>query len=379
MQELRELFKHDRVSMELFDIRYNSYISGETENLRDLWKYCNLPDEVNATLKLMDLIDYQKIEECRVYIANKLMEKSKTQKVLIYGCGRNARKLLNYIGQSENIIFVDRNAKEMNYNFQGYLVVEPEKLITEYKTEDIYLTVSREKDVVSIEAWFLNEDIINRLVPITCFAPDFLRTYVPFCVNVNEQYFESDIMKPEKNEILVDAGFFTGDTSRRFAKWCNMQYDKIYAFEPDNENINKYISSDNKIDKVEIVNAAAWYCDTELCFDKGREQEHGQGTASCISDIGNYKVNARSIDSVLGGGRCTFIKMDIEGSELNALRGAEKTIKKYHPKLAICIYHKPEDIVEIPQYIHNICADYKMYIRHYSNGEPETVLYAICE
>lgn len=377
MEEIRELFKHDRISEEIFDIRYNYYISGNVEKLNNLWKYCNLPDEVNAILEFSDFIDYEKIEKCRITIAEKIMKKSKDSKILIYGCGRNAKNLLNYIEKSENIIFVDKRAKEMNYIFYDYVVVEPEKLITEYKTEDVYLSVSY--NTSSIVAWFLNEGMVNRLVPITCFDEDFLKINMPYCMNEDEQYFESDIMKPEKNEVFVDAGFFVGDTSRRFAHWCGMQYDKIYAFEPDDDNIHRYLSSDNKIDRLEIVNAAAWNIDTELCFEQGRKQEHGQGSASCVSNTGSVKVNARSIDSVLDSQKCTFIKMDIEGSELNALRGAEKTIQKYHPKLAICIYHKPEDIVDIPRYLHQICPGYKMYLRHYSNCDVETVLYAIYE
>ena len=69
--------------------------------------------------------------------------------------------------------------------------------------------------------------------------------------------------------------------------------------------------------------------------------------------------------------------MDIEGTEMEALKGAEYIIKKYKPKLAISIYHKPEDIVEIPKYILNINPDYKLYLRHYSDNAGETVLYAI--
>jgi hypothetical protein len=70
--------------------------------------------------------------------------------------------------------------------------------------------------------------------------------------------------------------------------------------------------------------------------------------------------------------------MDIEGAELNALRGAEKTILKYRPKLAICVYHKPEDIWEIPAYILSLHGDYRLYLRHYDICSPcETVLYAV--
>ena len=73
----------------------------------------------------------------------------------------------------------------------------------------------------------------------------------------------------------------------------------------------------------------------------------------------------------------TFIKMDIESSEQEALRGAEQIINRDKPKLAICLYHKKEDMWEIPYLIKTMVAEYKLYIRHYSNSELETVLYAI--
>jgi len=69
--------------------------------------------------------------------------------------------------------------------------------------------------------------------------------------------------------------------------------------------------------------------------------------------------------------------MDIEGSELEALKGAEETIKKYHPVLAISAYHKPEDIVELPAYIRSIDPEYKFYLRSYHLEFTEIVLYAI--
>lgn len=69
--------------------------------------------------------------------------------------------------------------------------------------------------------------------------------------------------------------------------------------------------------------------------------------------------------------------MDIEGAELQALKGAENIIRRYRPKLAICIYHKPEDLYEIPQFIKSCHSDYKFYIRHYTDIFSELVLYAI--
>ena len=72
--------------------------------------------------------------------------------------------------------------------------------------------------------------------------------------------------------------------------------------------------------------------------------------------------------------------MDIEGSELEALQGAAKTIKKNMPKLAICCYHKKNDIVDLYHCVEqfgNSQERYQIYLRHHSNGACETVLYAI--
>lgn len=79
---------------------------------------------------------------------------------------------------------------------------------------------------------------------------------------------------------------------------------------------------------------------------------------------------------MLSGGGVTFIKMDIEGAEYQSLLGASEMIKKYKPKLAVCLYHKLEDIIEIPYIILSMNPDYKLAIRHYTTCSWETVLYA---
>lgn len=123
--------------------------------------------------------------------------------------------------------------------------------------------------------------------------------------------------------------------------------------------------------EVEIIKGGVWSFDGKLKFDS-------KGNASSfICGEGNEIVKVRSIDSVLEGEKATFVKMDVEGAELEALRGAENTIRKYKPKLAICIYHRKEDINTIPAIILKYNADYRLYIRHYSQWGSETVLYAI--
>jgi FkbM family methyltransferase len=75
--------------------------------------------------------------------------------------------------------------------------------------------------------------------------------------------------------------------------------------------------------------------------------------------------------------RIDFIKMDIEGSELAALRGAEASIRRWRPKLAISLYHRPEDFFAIPAWIDSLGLGYRFYLDHYSIHHEETVLYAI--
>jgi FkbM family methyltransferase len=74
--------------------------------------------------------------------------------------------------------------------------------------------------------------------------------------------------------------------------------------------------------------------------------------------------------------RVDFIKMDIEGSELSALRGAESTIRRWRPKLAISLYHRPEDFFSIPSWIDSLGIGYRLFLDHYSIHHEETVLYA---
>lgn len=93
-------------------------------------------------------------------------------------------------------------------------------------------------------------------------------------------------------------------------------------------------------------------------------------------------VATDTIDNLVSSGKIenvTFIKMDIEGYELKALKGAEETIKKLKPKLAISIYHKPEDYYEIPDYIKSLDLGYKFYLDHHTIYQEETVLYARVE
>ena len=201
-------------------------------------------------------------------------------------------------------------------------------------------------------------------------------------VNLDElQYFDSSVV-PEhcKNnqEIFIDGGCLNMETSINFIRYCNNELDKIYAFEPNSEcaNMCKNIKESNEKlkNKAQVIEKGLWSKESNLSFKLGlcgdsRITENGEGT--------NTSIAVTSIDKILKGERSSFIKMDIEGAELEALRGAKNTIQKYHPKLAISVYHKPEDIITIPSFIKSISPSYHLYLRNYHMLDmTETVLYA---
>lgn len=191
-------------------------------------------------------------------------------------------------------------------------------------------------------------------------------------------YFVKGIVVPQEDEVFVNCGAYHGEEAFQFVKYLHeygiQRYQKIFCIEADPTNAEQMRTALKSLENVEIIEAGVW--DQAGTF----RMSSGQDSTSRIMDEGETKIQVRMIDDILEGEKVTcpiFIKMDIEGSELKALRGAEKTIREYKPRLAVCIYHKPEDIVEIPKYIDSLRKDYKFYIRNHSRYGVDTVLYAV--
>lgn len=187
------------------------------------------------------------------------------------------------------------------------------------------------------------------------------------------EYFNQDILVLSDNEVFIDLGAYKGDTIENFISQVKGKYKKIIAFEPDQESmlsLNRYILEKN-ISNVIVYKLASWNKKEILKF-----REEGS-FISQISDMGTSNTNANSLDNVLFDAvPATFIKMDIEGAERKTIEGAENIIKKYRPKLAICVYHRADDIFEIPLAIKKLVPEYKLYLRQHSNSLLDTVLYA---
>ena len=165
-----------------------------------------------------------------------------------------------------------------------------------------------------------------------------------------------DILTLNNNETIVDMGAYDGDTIREFTTYTNGKFNHIYALEPDEKNFKKLERNTADMQGVNLYNLGAWSKKDTLTFSKKA------GRNSKLSAEG-IPVQVTDIDSLIDD-KITLLKMDIEGAELRALEGCEKTIKKYSPKLYVCAYHRNEDMFALPMKIWEYNESYKIYFRH---------------
>jgi len=190
-----------------------------------------------------------------------------------------------------------------------------------------------------------------------------------------DQYFDREIIKLSDVETFVDCGAYVGDTLQEFCIRTGNRYKKYICFEADEDVcdvLRKNVRSWN-LDNIDIHNTGCW--DKK---DKLRLNIQGSGTSFITGEETGKIICADSLDNMLLEIPITFVKMDIEGAEENALRGMRNVIKKYKPTLAVSIYHSVKDFWYLPQLIKKIFPEYKLYIRHYRRlSDSETVCYAI--
>ncbi len=282
--------------------------------------------------------------------------------VVIYGAGFYGKFMLRYLSnkfKKGKFVFCDRNYSELK-EVESKKVISPQDLLNKYKTYKVVVPKNQ-----------FTKEIINTLID-NGFPKENIYTIEQMIFDEDE-YFDKDIIKLGKDEVFVDAGAYDGKVSIIFADKCK-DYKKIYMFEPDNSNISKFIPEAENLSNSKLLPLGVWDKRATLMFKNS-------GSTGCRIGCGDnsVKLAVDTVDNICNDTPVTFIKYDVEGAELNALKGAKATIIKNKPKLAICIYHKPEDIYEIPRYIKSLVPEYKLYIRHYSNTAYSTVLYAIVD
>jgi FkbM family methyltransferase len=187
-----------------------------------------------------------------------------------------------------------------------------------------------------------------------------------YCVRLQEQYFDAACpLAPE--DVFVDCGGFDGDTTEQFVRRCP-DYQCAWLFEPSEVNMQKAKKRLAGVRDINFVPKGVSDKAATLNFNAGA------GSASAIVESGDMSIGVTTLDKEIEG-LVSFVKMDLEGWELKALKGARRHIERDHPKLAIAVYHQASDFRKIPEFIFSVRYDYEVYLRHYTEGWSETVMY----
>jgi len=222
-------------------------------------------------------------------------------------------------------------------------------------------------------------DLNNLNFPIKLYFSE-IGINIDFILKQYEYESKEVLIKAENSDIVIDGGGLWGDTSLFFASSIN-DYGKVYCFEfiPDNIQIlNKNFNLNPKFkNKIELIEHPIWEnSDLDMYY-----KDDGPGSIVTFDKFENFdgKVSSLSIDDLVIRNnieKIDFIKLDIEGAELQALKGAKESIKKFRPKLAVAIYHHPDDFYSIPKFLNELNLGYKFYLKHLTIHNEETILFA---
>lgn len=343
-------------------------------------------------------------------IKNKLLGETSENGTVIFGAGNCGHKIydLLQVYDIEVLCFCDNGAAGKKDEATGLNIISPEKLRDLVENPAILISVgdgeackSIRAQLVSLgfdqsqihmmedyfywqtgeyfeeniehyrKAYELFDDDFSRKVYLEKMKKVFLLSDISDIVSPGEEEYFDEKLTLTKQEVFVDCGGFDGDTAKRFAEKCGGKYKNIIIFEP--ESCKKEAIRRNMGDHpYELYQSGVWSKTAKLYFN-------AMGTvASHISESGQGDlIETASLDETVYDKEPTFIKMDIEGAEQEALKGCRKIIREYRPKLAICVYHKPEDFYQIPLMIKEMNPGYKLYLRQYVNAWYDTVLYAV--
>lgn len=327
--------------------------------------------------------------------------------ICLYGTGNFYENYVQQMGKYDYVC--DSNPEKWGKMYNGKECISPKQL-SELDSVVVFVMLGNYKEVIEelrqrhIECYFFGDlhlNIYNEHYPVSWFeknrqemldALDLFEDDLSKEIYVNAicnriapqyarktfhemeqkgEYFGTGIFDVGEDECYVDVGAYDGDSIRAFLETVKGKFEQIYGFELDLKNYSVMacdpnISGDNRI---RLYNMGI------SCEEKGVGVVSA-GYGSHIVESESQSVRLGCLDTILQDKRVTLIKMDIEGAEMDALKGAQKMISMQHPKLAISVYHKLDDMWKIPQYIKELCSDYKLSLRHHTAVAWDTDCYA---
>ena len=277
--------------------------------------------------------------------------------------GYNPRKLTESINKVLNHLSDDKSKMD-------YLLVWISHLLMDESVLSVYATGSSNLIRIANGSWNYAGYELRGIYEADCLE------------ELSEEIYRIPEVEPESGDVVFDLGAYRGDTVAFFEKYVGPK-GHIYAFEPDETNAY-YLCQNietNRFENVLHVPHGVYNQNGHFMLTAGEGGgsnlfvlKNGQDTDDVckveLTTLDLY-VNQNSIDKI------DFVKADIEGCELEMLQGGLQTLQRFYPKLALALYHKLNDLIDIPLYLIENAPEYQVYIRQRSQRPQATVLYAI--
>lgn len=293
------------------------------------------------------------------------------EKVVLYGAsivGRDMAAALQH-EQIDFYGFCDRTYSRFPNGLMGKPVLSPDELLNH---PDQYYVI------IAVGIFYYEE--INRFLRKCRFPEE--RILQCFGAPKGNQYFDFPALY-RKGTAFVDCGCYNCGDCYTFAGWSKGQYSKIFAFEPDPANVENCKQNILKHPIPNFTLIPMGVSDTSKVVAFGSDGgvtshivSHEPIAATAGIVVNQISMQTTTIDETVGLETIGFIKMDIEGAEFEALQGAQNTIVRDKPLLAICTYHRGGDTLAFMEYLKQLVPAYRFWLRHYGPARTETVLYA---
>jgi FkbM family methyltransferase len=188
-----------------------------------------------------------------------------------------------------------------------------------------------------------------------------------------DQYVPAGVPIPRTSVRFVDGGAFDGDTIVQLIN-AGVRFEAVAAFEPDRLNYAALVERTRN--PLGNIAATLWPCGLDAVPRQVRFSADGLASSG-IAEQGSEVIQTVAIDTALRGWRPSYIKLDIEGAEADALRGMSATLQAARPAVAVCVYHKPADLWQLPRLVADLLPDADLFLRSHAWNGFDLVLYAI--
>lgn len=326
--------------------------------------------------------------------------KNTNKPIVLYGMGNGADKILDWCdanGVKVAAIFASDDFVRGQI-FRGYKICKYADVVSQYQDFLLVIAFASESPVV-LEHFFALANKHETIAPhlslfegdevvsfswLAKYQQELLEVYTNMADEASREVFAATLnyklsgklsylevittMRQEdcqqifhfgKDETYVDLGAYDGDTIKEFLNYTDFSYKKIIALEPDGKNFKKIqrFVQEAGLENVHLLNKGIWSEEGILSFAASG------GRQSALQSDGKVEVLVDSVDHIMQGKQVSYMKLDVEGAEFEALSGAAETIDKWTPKLFVAAYHRDNDLWRLPLLLWQLNKNYNIYLR----------------